>query len=235
MNRIASEADIEAALDALCSADRRLHAVREEAGKVPLRLAPPGFASLVSIIIAQQVSRASADAIHGRFVRLLGEPEPEAVLSADEQVFRTAGVSRPKQKTLLAAAEAVAAGRLDLHGLCEAEPQEAVAAMTAVPGIGPWTAECYLLFAAGHPDIFPVGDIALQAAATEAFGLPSRPAGRPFAALAAPWSPHRSTAARLLWAYYGRQRGRDVMPVETSSQAEQKPNKMERQNPITRR
>lgn len=218
MERIVSQANIETALDALCAADVRLRRIRAEAGPVPLRLAKPGFASLVSIIIGQQVSRASADAIHGRLLGLLGEPDAAAVLSASEEVFRTAGVSRPKQRTLVAAAVAVADGRLDLHGLCTAEPGDAVAAMTAISGIGPWTAECYLLFAAGHPDIFPVGDIALQAAATEAFDLPERPARRDFARMSEPWSPWRSTAARLLWAYYGRRREREVLPIQPSQE-----------------
>jgi DNA-3-methyladenine glycosylase II len=127
------------------------------AGEVPLRLSQPGFASLASIVVSQQVSRASAAAIFGRLARLVDPLTAEGVLAAGEEIFRQAGLSRPKQRALLAIAEAVARDELDLGRLCGLDPAEAMRSLTAVHGIGAWTAEVYLLFAAGHPDIFPAG------------------------------------------------------------------------------
>src|SRR5690606_27390930 len=188
MQRIATLDDIGRGLDALVTLDPRLSAVRGKAGAVPLRLSEPGFASLASIIVSQQVSRASADAIFGRVTGLLDPLTPEAVLGAGEAVFRQAGLSRPKQRGLLAAAQAVAGG-LDLHRLCSLDAAEAIAALTAVPGIGPWTAECYLLFSAGHPDVFPARDVALQSAGGHALGIDPRPPEKALMRIAESWAP----------------------------------------------
>jgi DNA-3-methyladenine glycosylase II len=212
MHRINGPDDIRIGLDALCLADPRLVAVRARAGAVPLRRTAPGFASLASIIVAQQVSRASADAIFGRFTTLVDPLTPQGVIAAGDEVFRAAGFSGPKQKALLAAAEAVAAG-LDLAGLCTLPADDAVRQLTAMPGIGPWTAEVYLLFCAGHPDIFPARDVALQSAVGQALGLEPRPAEKALATLAESWAPWRGVAARLFWAYYRVLKGRDAAPV----------------------
>jgi DNA-3-methyladenine glycosylase II len=212
MRRIVTLDDISEGLDALMALDPRLVAVRARAGEVPLRLSEPGFGSLVSIIVSQQVSRASADAILGRFVKLLDPLTPGAVLGASEDVFREAGLSRPKQRTLLALAGAVRDG-LDLDGLVRLEAGEAMQKLTGVSGIGPWTAEVYLLFAAGHPDIFPAKDVALQSAVGHALGIDPRPNDRILAALAESWSPWRGVASRLFWAYYREMRGRDAAPA----------------------
>ncbi|MBZ9866885.1 DNA-3-methyladenine glycosylase [Mesorhizobium sp. CA15] len=219
MQRIASLDDIATGLDALCRIDPRLAAVRGRAGEVPLRLSEPGFQSLASIIVSQQVSRASADAIFGRLVKLVDPLTPQAILAAGEGVFREAGLSRPKQRGLLAVAEAVAGG-LDLEHLCTLDAGEAIAAMTAVPGIGPWTAECYLLFAAGHPDVFPSRDVALQTAVGHALGIDPRPPEKMLIRLAESWSPWRGVASRLFWAYYRELKGRDAAPtVEMAKKA----------------
>ncbi|MEZ5810360.1 MAG: DNA-3-methyladenine glycosylase [Rhizobiaceae bacterium] len=210
MKRIDCDADIDEGLDALCRADPRLVAVRETAGKVPLRRSPPGFESLASIIVSQQVSKASAEAIFERFTGLIDPLTPQAVLGASDEVFRQAGLSRPKQKTLLAVANAVDGDGLDLHDLCDADAGEAMTRLTAVSGIGPWTAEVYLLFAAGHPDIFPARDVALQAAVAEAFGHAARPTERELYAIAESWAPWRGVASRLFWAFYSRMRGREA-------------------------
>ncbi|MBZ9769809.1 DNA-3-methyladenine glycosylase [Mesorhizobium sp. CA6] len=212
MQRIASLDDIATGLDALCRIDPRLATVRGRAGEVPLRLSEPGFQSLASIIVSQQVSRASADAIFGRLVKLVDPLTPQAILAAGEGVFREAGLSRPKQRGLLAVAEAVAGG-LDLDHLCTLDAGEAIAAMTAVPGIGPWTAECYLLFAAGHPDVFPARDVALQTAVGHALGINPRPPEKMLIRLAESWSPYRGVASRLFWAYYRELKGRDAAPT----------------------
>lgn len=211
MQRIVTPEHVTQGLDALCAIDRRLEAVRGRAGEVPLRLSEPGFRSLASIIVSQQVSRASADAIFGRLTILLNPLTPEAVLAANEEVFREAGLSRPKQRGLLATAKAVADG-LDLHHLCSLDAEGAIAALTAVPGIGTWTAEVYLLFAAGHPDIFPARDVALQSAVGHALGIEPRPPEKALIALAESWSPWRGVASRLFWAYYRELKGRDAVP-----------------------
>lgn len=211
MQRIATLEDVRRGLDALCALDPRLGTVRAHAGEVPLRLSEPGFRSLASIVVAQQVSRASADAIFGRLTRIVDPLTPEAILVADEQVFREAGLSRPKQRGLVAVAGAVAGG-LDLDRLCLLDADEAMALLTAVPGIGPWTAEVYMLFAAGHADIFPARDVALQTAVGHALGLDPRPSEKALIAIARSWAPWRGVAARLFWAYYRELKGRDAVP-----------------------
>ncbi len=210
MQRIECDGDIAKGLDALCLIDRRLAAVRGMAGEIPLRRSPPGFESLVSIIVSQQVSRASADAIFGRLTKLVDPLTPQAILGADEQIFRQAGLSRPKQRTVIAAAHAIVDDGLDLFALCSSGADDAMERMTAVSGIGPWTAEVYLLICAGHPDIFPAKDVALQSAVAEAFGRKERPGDKELYMIAESWKPWRSVAARLLWAYYRELRGRDA-------------------------
>lgn len=209
---IETDADIARGLAALRAADRRLDPVIAQSGPVPLRRSEPGFASLASVIVSQQVSKQSAAAIWSRLVALVDPLDPAAFLAGGEDAWRAAGLSRPKQRTLVAVSEAVLAGRLDLHRLCEIGGDDAIAEMTAIRGIGPWTAEVYLLFAAGHPDIFPAGDIALQAAVADAFGLGARPRDRELRMLAESWAPWRGVAARLFWAFYAARRGRDVAP-----------------------
>jgi DNA-3-methyladenine glycosylase II len=213
MRRIRTLDHIAEGLDALCTADGRLQRVRAVAGEVPLRLSAPGFASLASIVVAQQVSKASADAIFGRLARLVDPLSAEALLAAPEAVFREAGLSRPKERTLLAVAHAVAEDGLDLDGLCRFDPAQAMQRLVAIPGIGPWTAEVYLLFAAGHPDIFPARDVALQSAVGHALGIEPRPGEKALAGIAESWAPWRGVAARLFWAYYRETRGRDVVPL----------------------
>jgi DNA-3-methyladenine glycosylase II len=211
MQRISTLDDISQGLDALCVHDPRLGKVRAFAGDVPLRLSQPGFESLASIVVSQMVSRASADAIFGRLIRLVDPLTPQAILSADDAMFREAGLSRPKQRGLVAVAQAVADG-LDLDHLCSIDSAEAMALLTAVPGIGSWTAECYLLFAAGHPDIFPARDVALQSAVGHALGLDPRPPEKVLIRIAESWSPWRGFAARLFWAYYRELKGWDAAP-----------------------
>ncbi len=213
MQRIDTIADVIAGLDALCAADERLVGVRAAAGDVPLRRTDPGFASLVSIIVSQQVSRASADAILGRLVKLADPLTAETIHSADDELFRLAGLSRPKQRTLRALARAIVDDGLDLEALCRCERDDAIRALTAIHGIGIWTAEIYLLFSAGHPDIFPARDIALQAAVAHALGLAQRPDERQLIEMAESWTPNRGVAARLFWAYYQQMKGREGAPA----------------------
>ncbi len=199
--------DLAAELESLLRIDPRLAAAVEAAGDLPLRRTEPGFASLANIIVSQQVSKASADAIYRRLAALQVLYDTGAFLSSDPALLLGAGLSRPKLRTLLLAAAACEDGSLDLSGLCQMPAEAAIAGMTQIPGIGPWTAEVYLLFAAGHPDIFPGGDIALQNAFQMIFEAPERPNAKRLNEATLAWSPHRGTAARLLWAYYGVKKG----------------------------
>ncbi|MEE2474355.1 DNA-3-methyladenine glycosylase 2 family protein, partial [Pseudomonas aeruginosa] len=119
--------------------------------------------------------------------------------AADDEALRACGLSAPKMRTLRAGAQAIVAGELDLDALAGASAEEAHAALTSIKGVGPWTADIYLLFCLGHPDAFPAGDLALQEAARIAFRMRKRPDARKLEALARKWRPWRAVAARLLW------------------------------------
>ncbi|GIL01465.1 MAG: DNA-3-methyladenine glycosidase [Alphaproteobacteria bacterium] len=205
---------MERGLAALIAADPALAPVAALAGPLPLRLSSPDFAGLAGIIVGQQVSRASAEAILRRLIALVEPLDAPTLIDRGEAVMRQAGLSRPKQAALTAAAQAVIGGRLDLAGLSRSPPDEALARLTAVPGIGPWTAEIFLLFCGGHPDIFPAGDLALKEAVRIAFQFEARPDERRLREIACRWAPWRGVAARLFWAYYRAVRGgRDAMPA----------------------
>lgn len=211
--------DVARGLEALLRLDPRLAAIAAQAGAVPLRRIPAGYPGLAAIIVGQMVSRASAAAILARLreaagsVEAEGELEPRSVLGLSNVQCRAIGLSGAKEAALKEAAAAILAGRLDLARIARLPAPEAIAAMTAIRGIGPWTAEVYLLFCAGHPDIFPAGDVALRAALAHALALPARPAEGAVRAIAACWSPWRGVAARLMWAYYARVVRREVTPA----------------------
>lgn len=174
----------------------------EIGGPTPLRRREPGFAGLAAIIVSQQVSVASANAIFGRLEAALAPLSAEAVLAAGEETLRGCGLSGPKMRALTAVAEAVAGRGLDLAALAHMPAPEAHRALVAVKGIGPWTADIFLLFCLGHPDAFPAGDLALQEAAKLALDLKTRPDALKLERLAERWRPYRGIAARMLWAYY---------------------------------
>lgn len=212
--RIKSQTDIDEGMKFLCNTSAELSTVSLIAEEVPLRLGNPNFAGLTSIIMGQQVSRASAYAIIGRINKLVSPLTVENYLNSGETAWIEAGLSRPKQKTMLAVCDAIMNGSLDLEGLCALPPKAAMEQMTSIKGIGPWTAEVYLLFNAGHADIFPAGDLALQEAVKLAFKLNERPSDKVTRKIAEQWSPWRGVAARLLWNYYAvMQKGRDATPV----------------------
>ncbi|MEF2070203.1 DNA-3-methyladenine glycosylase family protein [Consotaella aegiceratis] len=211
--RIASEADLAASLKALRALDDRLPTVIDRAGPLPLRKNPDRLKGLVATMIGQQVSRASAAAIFGRLDAALDLDDPAAILGAPETVYRAAGLSRAKHRTILALALAVADGELDFGRIAAAPAEDAIAELVRLPGIGPWTAESYLLFSLGHPDVFPSGDLALQVAVADAFALTERPKAKALAGMAEVWAPYRATAARLFWAYYRAITARDAAPV----------------------
>jgi DNA-3-methyladenine glycosylase II len=215
--RIDTEADIEAGLSALLAADPRLEPVAVRAGRLPLRRRPGGFAGLASIVVSQQVSTASANAIWGRVAAAYDPFTPQALIRARATRLAGLGLSAPKIRALKEIAKAIADGRLDCDALPDLPADAAHAALCAIHGIGPWTADIYLLFCLGHPDAWPAGDLALQEAARLAFALPVRPSARETIVLADPWRPWRGVAARLLWAYYRAVKRRDPVPLQPAS------------------
>ena len=212
MRTIDTMADIADGLTHLASTDRRLKRVIRTAGDVGLRRRPPGLPGLARIVVGQQLSVASASAIWSRFEAAFPEMTAEAIGRARPARFQKAGVSAPKIRTLKAIAAACRDG-LDLEALADAPAEEAHARLCAVSGIGPWTADIYLLFCLGHPDVFPVGDLALRNAVADAFDLEPPVAPDELAAIAETWSPWRSVAAFLFWAYYGARRARTGVPA----------------------
>jgi DNA-3-methyladenine glycosylase II len=212
--RIDTEADIEAGLSALLAVDPRLEPVAARAGRLPLRRRPGGFAGLASIVVSQQVSTASANAIWGRVAAAYDPFTPQALIRARATRLAGLGLSAPKIRALKEIAKAIADGRLDCDALPDLPADAAHAALCAIHGIGPWTADIYLLFCLGHPDAWPAGDLALQEAARLAFALPVRPSAKETIALADAWRPWRGVAARLLWAYYRAVKQRDLVPLQ---------------------
>jgi DNA-3-methyladenine glycosylase II len=214
MRFIRSDQDLEWHIGSLTEAHPGFVPLREAAGAVPIRWLDRGFKGLVFVVTGQQISVAAGRAIYGRLEAALGDITAETVAAANDDVLRAAGFSAPKIRTLRALQEAALAGRLDLDALEEKSAEEAILSLCDIKGIGPWTAEVYLLFAAGHPDIFPAADVALQESVRIAFGLDARPATRDLREMSDAWSPWRSAAARLLWAYYRvRKGGKIVTPV----------------------
>jgi DNA-3-methyladenine glycosylase II len=181
--------------------------------KPPLRKRAPGFAGLARIIVGQQLSTASAAAIWGRLEARFPDMGPHEIGSAGEEDLRAPGLSAAKIRTLRAIAAAVEDGSLPIERLRTMPADEAHALLTAVKGIGPWTADIYLLFCLGHPDAFPAGDLALQEAARIAYGLDARPKANELVSLAERWRPWRGVAAKVLWAYYRIIKQREGVPT----------------------
>lgn len=202
MKIIRTAEDVECGLRELCHIDPRLRVLHGAVGRLPLRLMEPGFAGLAQIIVSQMVSRASAEAIWRRLVAATGDPTARSYLSLDPVAVGGLGLSRAKAETLRGVAEAIAAGELDLACFDGGEAEDVVGVLTSYRGIGPWTAEVYLMFCCGHPDVFPAGDVALRTAVGKALGHAERPPPSAVASIAEAWRPWRSVAARLFWAYY---------------------------------
>ncbi|AXS38863.1 DNA-3-methyladenine glycosylase [Breoghania sp. L-A4] len=210
---IANEADVRAGLDQLLALDPRLAPVAERAGPLPLRRRAADFRGLAHIITGQQVSVASASAIFSRLEALADPFEADVIHALSDAEIAGAGLSKPKIRALRAVAAALSDG-LDLAALAETDAVSAHKTLCAIHGVGPWTADIFLLFCAGHPDIFPARDIALQNAVRDAFSLETRPDPKALDAIAEAWTPWRGIAARLFWAYYRvMKQGRDGLPV----------------------
>ena len=166
-------------------------------GPLPLRRREDGFRALLSAIVSQQVSVASANAIWAR-MEAAGLCDPARMAVATEEALRAVGLSRQKARY----GQALARAGIDFAALRSVPDDAVVEVLTAVPGIGRWTAEIYAMFALGRADVFAPADLALQEGARLLFGLESRPSERALRAMAVDWSPWRAVAARLLWAYY---------------------------------
>ncbi|WDR04635.1 DNA-3-methyladenine glycosylase 2 family protein [Devosia rhodophyticola] len=196
-------------IDRLVTCDPRLAAVRAVAGAVDPRVSPRGFSGMAKVICGQQLSVASARAIWSRFEALAGATEPHSFLALSEETVRATGFSAGKFRTVRVIAEAITAGDLDFEALETLQIDKAIAVLTALKGIGPWTAEIYMMFCAGHSDVFPAGDLALQKAVEHGLKLNSRPTSAELYVIAALWTPHRAAAALLFWRYFAAIKERD--------------------------
>ena len=204
MRLIAADADLAegaAHLAAVCPVWAR---VLPDLGPLPLRRRADGFPALLDAVVSQQLSVASARAISGRLAAA-GLDAPAPILAAGDDALRACGLSAQKIRYL----RGIAAAGIDYAALARAPDEAVIETLMALPGIGRWTAEIYLMFALGRADAFAPDDLALQEAARLLYGLPERPRGRALAALAEPWRPWRSVAARGLWAYYRLAKGRE--------------------------
>jgi len=214
---IDGEAALAAAAEALAALDpETIPMLVAIGGAPPLRLREPGFAGLAAIIVSQQVSVASATAIYGRLQARMTPLEAATVLAAEDDHLRGCGLSTPKLKTLRALAHEVAREGLDLAGLAHLDAVDAHQRLTRIHGVGPWTADIFLLFCLGHTDAFPAGDLALQEAARLAFGLKTRPDAKRLERIAERWRPYRGVAARMLWAFYRVVKQRSGITLEAS-------------------
>ena len=204
---IESVADIRAGVRALRRQSCAMRRVHDATGDPPLRRRSPGFEGLARIVVGQQLSTASAGAIWHRFGSVIEPIRADVLLCASEGTLRGTGLSRTKIKTLRAIATAVAHEDLDLERLACASDEAVHEALTRVPGVGPWTADIYLMFCLGRRDAFAAGDLALQVATQHALGLGHRPNAHELRELAERWRPWRGVAALLLWAYYRLMKG----------------------------
>ena len=197
-----SSEQITAALDAVAAREPAICRALARAGYPQPRLREPGHRTLLRTIVGQQVSVAAAASVWRRIEALLGpEIAPAALLAQDEAALRACGLSRQKQAYARSLCELVAAGALDLACLPE-DDEAAIAALMRIKGIGRWSAEIYLLFAEGRPDIWPAGDLAVQAGLGRILALAERPGEAAVRALAEPWRPHRGAVAILTWHCY---------------------------------
>lgn len=196
------EEDIVSGLDAVAASDPVIAATLERAGYPGPRLRERGYRTLLRTIVGQQVSVAAAASVWRKLEALLGEDmPPEALLAAEFDELRACGLSRQKQGYARSLCELIVSGELDLHNL-PADDEEAIAQLTRIKGIGRWSAEIYLLFAEGRPDIWPAGDLAVQAGIGKILGLPERPSEKSTRELAEAWRPHRGAVAIFTWHCY---------------------------------
>jgi DNA-3-methyladenine glycosylase II len=214
MRRIGSDADIREGLAALTVACPHLARVHALTGNPPLRKRPRGFEGLSRVVVGQQLSIASADAIWGRVHTRVQPFEATTLLNIPDKDLRKTGLSRSKVATLREVAMAIEAGRLKLNALARAPEDTIHAELTSIKGIGPWTADIYIMFSLARADAWSPGDLALQHAVKEALLLAERPSITEMIEVSERWRPWRGVAARLLWSYYALCRKRDVSSAD---------------------
>ena len=198
MNRAA----IKRAMKKLAEADPDVAQGLERVGLPEPRVRPPGFETLLSAIVGQQISTEAARTIRGRIEAAMPEATPKALLALPETTLRKAGMSGRKVEYAVGLAKAIEDGSFDLEGLVNLSDEEAIEAITALRGFGRWSAEIYLMFSLGRTDIFPSGDLALRVAVGRLKGLEERPTPGQAHDLVSHWSPHRSAGSLFLWQYY---------------------------------
>jgi len=220
-----TQTDLEDAINALVRIDPRLGPVLDVAGMPSLRRREPGFAGLAAIICGQQLSTKAAAAIWGRVSTTFDPFHHDALKSARADRLGRLGLSAAKIKTLKFIARELSAERLNLDVLAEEDADAAHATLTKLHGIGPWTADIYLLFCLGHGDAWPAGDLAVQEAMRIGLGLKSRPTVKEMQPLAEPWRPLRGAAAHLWWSYYHAVKKREGVIAGNKTPATMKPSK----------
>jgi DNA-3-methyladenine glycosylase II len=220
-----TQADLEDAIHMLLKQDPRLKPIFEIAGMPALRRRAPGYAGLAAIICGQQLSTAAAATIRNRLFAAFDPFHHDTVRRARGDKLKRIGLSAGKIKSIREIGKAVAKGRIDLTKVGNMDADVAHAALTALHGVGPWTADIYLLFCLGHADAFPAGDLAVQEAARIAFGLRKRPDPKALTKLAEAWRPWRGVAAHLLWAYYHAVKRREGISLEPAGKAKKAPKK----------
>lgn len=198
---VLDEAGVRRSVRALCCVEPRFGQVLDRHGPPPLWPREPGFSTLALLMLEQQVSLAQARAMYAR-IEAAGGVSAANVVRLGEEGLRALGVTRQKSAYLARLAAQLEAGALDLDSLGEQPDQQALAALDALHGVGPWTAHCYLLFALRRPDVFPAADLALMESVRQLWNLKARPTPKQLARRAKAWSPHRAAAARLLWHHY---------------------------------
>jgi DNA-3-methyladenine glycosylase II len=193
---------LRASLDAIAALEPGFVAALGRVGYPQPRVRAPGYETLLRTIVGQQVSVASAAAVWRKLEGALGEGcAPDALLAQDFDTLRACGLSRQKQSYARSLAEMLVSGALDLNAL-PADDEDAIAALVRIKGIGRWSAEIYLLFAEGRPDIWPAGDLAVQIEVGRILGLPERPNEALTRQVAEAWRPHRGAAAIMAWHHY---------------------------------
>ncbi|MBK6297055.1 MAG: DNA-3-methyladenine glycosylase 2 family protein [Sphingomonadales bacterium] len=197
-----SAEQLKVSLDALSKIEPRFAVALSQVGYPEPRVRARGYETLLRTIVGQQVSFQAAAAVWAKLEAARGDmTDPHAVIDASFDDLRACGLSRQKQGYARSLAELVKSGALDLHNL-PSDDEEAIARLTQVKGIGRWSAEIYLLFAEGRPDIWPAGDLAVQIDVGQIMGLPERPGERQVREIGEAWRPHRGAAAVFAWHHY---------------------------------
>ena len=199
---ILSKDTLDEGLAYLAAQDADLARVVNQHGPPVLRHRPQGFSTLLKIILGQQVSRSSADSTYQRLLDAIGPPRPAKFLALDDELLRSIGFSRQKSRYGRELAAALVEGRLDLDSLGEGEDDSVRATLTALPGIGAWSAEIYLLFALRRPDAWPASDLGVVVGAQKVKNLAARPTRQELDAMAESWRPWRGLATFILWHGY---------------------------------